>query len=172
MSSAAKRAHTPPAFRCPRSCPHNQMYTRHGSILRCSRVSSMTTTLAKSWIGMRQLLESELSSHRCRSLECSNGNARPRNHPLRKSSVRRCSTKPRETRYGQELWHDSTLMECFTRAPRRHATHMGTEVGDQQSDVEGSCTSACVARCVSCVLPCPARERRVGEASERSQIER
>ena len=129
-------------------------------------VSSMSTTLAKSWIGMRQLLESELSSHRCKSLECSNGNAGPRNHPLRKSSARRCSTKPRETRSGQELWHESTVMECL------HLSTLGTKVGDQQNFVQGSHTSTRVTRRVRCVLPCLARQRRVGEASDRSQIER
>ena len=54
-------------------------------------------------------------------------------------------------------------------APEHHA---GTEVGDQQNDVEGSYSSACVTRCVSCVLPCLARERCVGKAPERFQIER
>ena len=35
-----------------------------------------------------------------------------------------------------------------------------------------SYTSACVTRCVSCILPCLARERRVGKTSEGSQVER
>ena len=51
----------------------------------------------------------------------------------------------------------------FASEHRGHATHVGTEVGDQQNDVEGSYTSACVTRCVNCILPCLARERRVGE---------
>ena len=37
----------------------------------------------------------------------------PRNHPVRKSSARRCSTKPMDTKFGQELWHESTLMQCL-----------------------------------------------------------
>ena len=75
---------------------------------------------------MRQLLGSELISHRCKSSECSNRNASLRSHPMRKSSARRCSTKPRESRSGQDLWHESTLMECLllsttqARHPRGH----------------------------------------------------
>ena len=177
MSSSAKRAHTP-LLRCPRCC-RSQMSKWGQCRYRCwcqkmqwrslhcvkrllirptwqrlsvQPVSFMISTLVKSWTVMRQLLESELSSHRCKSSECLDGNASLRNHPMRMSSARRRSTKPRETRSGQELW--------------------GTEVGGQENDVEGSYTSACVTRCVSCVLPCVARERRVGEASESSQIER
>ena len=41
------------------------------------------------------------------------GNASPRSRLMRKSSARKYSTKPGETKCGRELWHESTQMECL-----------------------------------------------------------
>ena len=128
-------------------------------------------TLVKSWIVMRQLLESELSSHRCKSSECSNGNASLKKPPNEKV----ISTKMFHKAKGDEVRSRIVAREFADGviAPEqyaKHATHLGTEAGDQQNDVEGPYTSACVTRCVTCVLPCLACERRVVEASE--QIDR
>ena len=96
---------------------------------------------------------------------------------------RKSEKPPNEKAKSTKMFHEAKGDEVRSRivawefadgvfAPeRRHATHVGTEVGDQQNDVEASYSSASVTRCVSCILPCLARERRVGETSEGSQIE-
>ena len=123
------------------------------------RVFYESHALAKSGIVvLTRLLESELSSHRCKSSECLNGNA--------------CLRKPPDEKViSMKMFHEAKGDEVRSRTVAREFAggvfapehHVGTEVGDQQNDLEGSYTSACVTRCASCVLPCLACERRVGQ---------
>ena len=114
-----QRELTHPVLRCPRSC-RSQMLKWERCRYRCQcqkmrwksmccvkrllfrptwkhfsmhLVSSMITTLVKSWIMMRQLLESELSSQRCKSSE----SEKPPNEKV-------ISTKMFHKAKGDEVW--------------------------------------------------------------------
>ena len=102
--------------------------------------------------------------HGWRSLECPHEDTSPRNRRQRGSSTRTCSTDPREPRSVRELRHEITLP---VSAPEHYVSARACRMMSK-----GSYASACIIRCVSCILPCLARERCAGKASERFQIER
>ena len=96
VSKQSSHTHTPSSCR-------SQMSKWGQCRCRCQKMQWRSTRCLRSLLirptwkrfSMRQSLEPELGSHRCKSSECSNGNASPRNHPMKKSSGRRSQSQRR-----------------------------------------------------------------------------